>query len=414
MARRMQIESVHRALDQIAESFTSGRHEHSLRRARGLKQELLSAPPVDPCAYGWARFYELRNLYQLRRFDEAFELFEKNEPIAYVLSTKNAAYSFSVASEIAMRLGRPADVLRFGRRCLELRRSDGDLASAAQCASTVCALLAALGRDADNTEFALELLSLAEELDSSEHLVTGVRRALANVRATGNVELQQRLARLVGKLRALGAGGLASEIASASWYDARPDQELLDAAFAGDAARVLSALDRGADVDARNCQGRTPLIQAADQGHVAVVRLLLERGADVDHAGLFEQTALIVASWQGHLAAVDALLAAGADPELRDAAGHTALSLTASEDQPGVVRALVCGGARIDAATPSGHTALMMAAMEGQREVVRVLLELGADRTLCDENTMTAADWARQQGFGDVARLLQRFRPSRA
>jgi len=39
-------------------------------------------------------------------------------------------------------------------------------------------------------------------------------------------------------------------------------------------------LDRGADPNAKDAAGRTPLIQAAMKGHTAVAALLLERGAD--------------------------------------------------------------------------------------------------------------------------------------
>jgi ankyrin repeat protein len=49
-------------------------------------------------------------------------------------------------------------------------------------------------------------------------------------------------------------------------------------------------LDRGADIDARDDSGATPLYNAASWGRRDVVELLLARGADVSFAGRFPRT----------------------------------------------------------------------------------------------------------------------------
>ncbi|WP_353276290.1 ankyrin repeat domain-containing protein [Wolbachia endosymbiont (group B) of Villa cingulata] len=45
---------------------------------------------------------------------------------------------------------------------------------------------------------------------------------------------------------------------------------------------VKFLVDRGADVDSKNKDGRTPLHDAALEGHNGVVKTLLERGANVN------------------------------------------------------------------------------------------------------------------------------------
>jgi hypothetical protein len=64
---------------------------------------------------------------------------------------------------------------------------------------------------------------------------------------------------------------------------------LQSASAAGDLAQATLLLDQGAAVDARDTQGRTPLLLAVAQNQLAVVRLLLARGADpnaADNAGV--------------------------------------------------------------------------------------------------------------------------------
>ena len=54
-------------------------------------------------------------------------------------------------------------------------------------------------------------------------------------------------------------------------------------------------LDKGAEVDRANKNGRTPLIVACQQGQVDAARLLLDKGAEVDRAREDGQTPLAIA-----------------------------------------------------------------------------------------------------------------------
>src|SRR5262249_17534496 len=63
----------------------------------------------------------------------------------------------------------------------------------------------------------------------------------------------------------------------------------------GDAKAVKAALDKGADVNARNEIGVTALWIAASKGKLEIVELLLDRGADVNSRdGIWYQTPLSV------------------------------------------------------------------------------------------------------------------------
>ncbi|MCC8986033.1 MAG: ankyrin repeat domain-containing protein, partial [Nitrospira sp.] len=90
-------------------------------------------------------------------------------------------------------------------------------------------------------------------------------------------------------------------------------------------ARTQVLLDRGANIEARNARGATPLIAAAAKGNLTLVLLLLNQGAEVEARDRDGNTALHEASLQSHLPCVDALLTAGARPSLRNELGFTPL-----------------------------------------------------------------------------------------
>jgi len=58
------------------------------------------------------------------------------------------------------------------------------------------------------------------------------------------------------------------------------DDILLEAAENGDLIEVQTALENGANPNAKDNDGWTPLHWAAQDGHVEIVKILLERGAD--------------------------------------------------------------------------------------------------------------------------------------
>lgn len=155
--------------------------------------------------------------------------------------------------------------------------------------------------------------------------------------------------------------------------------ELAAAIRNGDAQAIRKLLDRGADANARDAGGNTPLILAALYAAPQCVELLLERGADagaVNHAGA---TAL-------HRAAADyektrLLLAAGAKPGARTAGlGNTPLILAARKaGNSRAVKLLLDAGADAKERNAIGASPIMAAAAGGDLETVKLLLEQGAD-----------------------------------
>ncbi|KAK9441880.1 Pfs, NB-ARC and Ankyrin domain protein [Metarhizium brunneum] len=143
---------------------------------------------------------------------------------------------------------------------------------------------------------------------------------------------------------------------------------------------VFLLCDRGADIDIRDRNGRTPLSWAAWNGHEAVVKLLLEKGANIEAIdNLYDQTPLLWAAGDGHEAVVKLLLEKGADIKAKDDTGQTPLSWAAKNGHEAVVRLLLEKGADIDIRDRNGRTPLSWAAWNGREAVVKLLLEKGAN-----------------------------------
>jgi uncharacterized protein len=93
----------------------------------------------------------------------------------------------------------------------------------------------------------------------------------------------------------------------------RAGQGLLQATEAGDIVQMAALLAKGAEVNARNAYGWTPLHVAAAGGDPAVVALLLQHGADVHAQSHIGTTPLDNATTRGgRKAVIDQLLAHGA------------------------------------------------------------------------------------------------------
>ena len=60
----------------------------------------------------------------------------------------------------------------------------------------------------------------------------------------------------------------------------------------GHEAVVKLLLEKGAELEAKDSDGRTPLRRAAENGHEAVVKLLLEKDAELEAKDSFGRTPL--------------------------------------------------------------------------------------------------------------------------
>ena len=101
--------------------------------------------------------------------------------------------------------------------------------------------------------------------------------------------------------------------------------QLIQAAKDGNLSAVQTALANGADINAKDNDGWTPLFFAADAGHKGLVELLLASKAEVNAKSNAGNTPLHKAAHNGHKDVTELLLANKADINAKDEDGSTPL-----------------------------------------------------------------------------------------
>ena len=223
---------------------------------------------------------------------------------------------------------------------------------------------------------------------------------------------------------------------------ASPGEELPPigaAASEGHTNIVRLLLGKGADINATDIEGHTPLMMAAAEGYLETTRFLMENGASLEAVTReSERTALMFAAQEGQTEVVKFLLDRGANFNHQDESGRTALTEAIAENELEITEILIKAGADpqqqgdhhpslIEAAgegylemakfllssgvdpnqtSDSGHTALMEASGEGELEMARFLIKSGARIDAATETGRTALFYAAGEGNLEIARLL--------
>jgi ankyrin repeat protein len=204
-------------------------------------------------------------------------------------------------------------------------------------------------------------------------------------------------------------------------------RKLIAAAKKGNVEEVKALLEQGADVNATNMAGETPLIWASLKGHTETVKVLVEKGADVNIVSKNGNTALTLAAGWGRAEAVKILLEHGADmsiiannyqikqnpPKFNNSntpfstakISYNALGIAIQGNHVETIIALL-EHIDVNAADHNGRTALMYASVSGFTETAKDLLEKGADMNIVDGNGHTALMHASANGHIETATVL--------
>lgn len=160
-------------------------------------------------------------------------------------------------------------------------------------------------------------------------------------------------------------------------------------------------LEKGADINSRNREGKTALFLSVINLHYRLCKLLLKHGANVNVADNSGNTPLIRAVQTQRLKYAQILLAYGADPNLALPNHSTPLHIAAKKQNPSMLKLLLKNGALANTQNDLGGTPLMWAinnrTHEANHKEVIQLLSANSDAKLRDHNGKTAWDLAKEK-----------------
>jgi ankyrin repeat protein len=184
------------------------------------------------------------------------------------------------------------------------------------------------------------------------------------------------------------------------------------AAKCGNGRQIQQLISEGEDVNARDHDGRTPLMYCIHPRgvHLSCASLLVQAGAALDKQASDGSTAIHLASAMGGVSLVEFALLNHADPDVRDFEGRLPLHWATLTQQSSKCAALLLKHSKLDinAVDDAGMTPLMWATYNNNPLVTEFLLGQGADCEEKDRDGMTAMHWAvHQDGVKCLEMLLQ-------
>jgi len=147
---------------------------------------------------------------------------------------------------------------------------------------------------------------------------------------------------------------------------------------------VKSCLDKGADANAKNDKGMTPLHIAAYYGDTMVAHLFLKHGADANAHDSKGYTPLILAAMHGNIDVAMLLIEKGADINLT-AKGYSVIMYAVVNNRTDFIKMLVHKGANVKTSKSDLQTPLHFVAKYHNVEIAKLLIKKGADVNAVDE-----------------------------
>ncbi len=183
-------------------------------------------------------------------------------------------------------------------------------------------------------------------------------------------------------------------------------EQLMQSAEECNPVLLKTLLSRGADVNARDEEGRTALMLASVADTDQLAEVLLYDQIDDGPATVVMIEAKAEEIERARMAVIELLLAKGADLDLADNGGITALHYSLAGSQPHIAAYLINKGAKTDTASKDGVTPLISAASPDCKDIFYMLVDKGADIKATTKDGSTVLMFAIEEGNDDMVKYL--------
>ena len=192
------------------------------------------------------------------------------------------------------------------------------------------------------------------------------------------------------------------------FYSGSLEYNLTVAASLGYSTEIERLVREGAEVDAENSQGATPLYFAIINRKTEAVKTLIKLGADVNKVSFLNETPLLLSVQMNNLDIAEALIRGGADVNYQNKNFVTPLHYSSIYGLIDFVDLLLYYEADIDSKDVDGTTPLMAAVWAGYPDVADLLIRNGANMEARDNDGFTPFLIAAQNGDTLILNMLRK------
>lgn len=172
------------------------------------------------------------------------------------------------------------------------------------------------------------------------------------------------------------------------------NEKLLEASEKGVFESVVELVDSGANLNAIDQDGDTPLLLTIAEGNIGIAKYLIEHGADPVQLNTNKDSFLHVAIYSENIECVEFALSIFPYIDVSNCEGLTPLNYAIENNDQEVFEYLVSKGAYINGVDIDGWTLLHHASDLGFEWFVNRLEELGADKEVVSLKGNTAQQLA--------------------
>lgn len=186
------------------------------------------------------------------------------------------------------------------------------------------------------------------------------------------------------------------------------DERLIKASKNNSTEEIRQLISQGANVNATDKDGETPLMKAIENNHIQATQVLLELKADINFIDSQGWSYLHIAAIKGSYELIKVLINSAANliDKQEDTGLRTSLHIAANDNNTEAIKCLLESEAKIDIGDINSKTPLHYAARNGHIEAIKVLLEYGANVNEDDNRGETSIHLATQEGHIEAIKVL--------